>query len=375
LIFLSFDISGAVYARPDSFFVHRPFDGGVQLGTGGPQHGAQAIRQSKKYIRYQSGKGIMYTTGALFAPSYDLRSVTSDGIEVGSTITVVTDDNDHGVQAGGVIRLLGLETPGYNSGKERGTPPDFDYTVIDVVDERTFKVRAQRRLGSTNAALGFAAQMSVVAWHGATVRSGIFDDQNGIFWEYDGTNISANQRTGTKQIAGNISLTVDNNLVTGTDTRFRDQVKAGDRIVIKGMTHVVSHVISDTQMTITPDWRGVVDITGTKINLVVDKKVKQEDFNLDRLDGTGPSGYDIDIAKMQMIGIQYSWYGAGFIDFMLRGSSGDFVFCHRMRNSNVNTEAFMRSGNLPVRYEVTNEGPPGQLAENMTFDTNNCSVS
>ena len=36
--------------------------------------------------------------------------------------------------------------------------------------------------------------------------------------------------------------------------------------------------------------------------------------------------------------------------------TGNFVFCHRMRNSNVNTEAFMRSGNLPVRYEVTNEG-------------------
>ena len=90
-------ILGSVFPRPDSFFVHRPFDGGVQLGTGGPQHGAQAIRQSKKYIRYQSGKGIMYTTGALFAPSYDIRSVTADGIEVGSEITIVTDDNDHGV--------------------------------------------------------------------------------------------------------------------------------------------------------------------------------------------------------------------------------------------------------------------------------------
>ena len=54
-----------------------------------------------------------------------------------------------------------------------------------------------------------------------------------------------------------------------------------------------------------------------------------------------------------MIGIQYSWYGAGFIDFMLRGSNGNFVFAHRMRNSNINTEAFMRSGNLPVRYEVS----------------------
>ena len=359
------EITGDIYPRPDSFFVHRPFDGGVQLGTGGPQHGAQAIRQSKKYIRYQSGKGIMYTTGALFAPSYDLRSLVAAGVEVGDLITVVTDDNDHGVQEGGIVRILGVETPGYNSGPETAVPPTFDYTVEEVVDERTFKIRAQRRLGATSAVLGFGAQMSVVAWHGATVRSGIFDDQNGIFWEYDGTNISVNQRTGTQQLAGTIAIAVDDNLVTGTNTRFRDQLIAGDRIIIKGMTHVVSHVNSQTEITVTPDWRGVVDIAGAKANLIVDKKVKQSEFNLDRLDGTGPSGYDIDIAKMQMIGIQYSWYGAGFIDFMLRGANGNFVFAHRMRNSNVNTEAFMRSGNLPVRYEVSNEGPGGKLASAM----------
>ena len=359
------EINGSVYPRPDSFFVHRPFDGGVQLGTGGPQHGAQAIRQSKKYIRYQSGKGIMYTTGALFAPSYDLRSLTAEDVEVGSLITVVTDDNDHGVQVGGVIRIIGVETPGYNSGKQTAVPPQFDYTVEEIVDERTFKIRSQRRLGATNAVLGFGAQMSVISWHGATVRSGIFDDQNGIYWEFDGTNISVNQRTGTQQLAGTINLEVDDNLITGTNTRFEDQLKAGDRIVIKGMTHVVSHVNSQTEITVTPDWRGVVNITGAKANLIVDKKVKQSEFNLDRLDGTGPSGYDIDIAKMQMIGIQYSWYGAGFIDFMLRGADGNFVFAHRMRNSNVNTEAFMRSGNLPVRYEVSNEGPSGKLASAM----------
>jgi hypothetical protein len=358
-------ILGDVYPRPDSFFIHRPYDGGVQLGTGGPQHGAQAIRQSKKYIRYQSGKGIMYTTGALFAPSYDLRSLTAANVEVGSLITVVTDDNDHGVQEGGIIRILGVETPGYNSGPETATPPNFDYEVVSVIDERTFQIRAQRRLGATEAVLGFGSQMSVVSWHGATVRSGIFDDQNGIFWEFDGTQISVVQRTGTRQLAGTISMQVDNNLITGNNTRFQDQLKAGDRIIIKGMTHVVSHVNSQTECTVTPDWRGVVDITGAKANLIVDKKVKQRDFNIDRLDGTGPSGYNIDIAKMQMIGIQYSWYGAGFIDFMLRGSDGNFVFAHRMRNSNVNTEAFMRSGNLPVRYEVTNEGPSGKLRSSM----------
>ncbi len=359
-------ILGVVYPRPDSFFIHRPFDGGVQLGTGGPQHGAQAIRQSKKYIRYQSGKGIMYTTGALFAPSYDLRSVEAEDTPIGSLITIITDDNDHGCQVGGVIRLLGIEIAGFNSGPETAVPPRFDYEVVQVVDERTLKVRAQRILGDTSATLGFNAQMSVVEWHGATVRSGIFDDQNGIFWEYDGTQLSVVQRTSTKQITGTVDIAVDTNNITGANTKFTDQLKAGDRVVIKGMTHVVTHVQSDTACTVAPDWRGVIDCSASKMMLISDKKVEQKDFNMDRMDGTGPSGYNFDYAKMQMIGIQFSWYGAGFIDYMVRGADGNFIFAHRMRNSNINTEAFMRSGNLPVRYEVANEGPPGKLAEAMT---------
>jgi hypothetical protein len=357
----SSDILGVVYPRPDSFFIHRPFDGGVQLGTGGPQHGAQAIRQSKKYIRYQSGKGIMYTTGALLAPSYDLQSVTSDGVELNSLITVTCDDNDHGCQVGGIVRLIGIQTAGYNSGPGNSTPPDFDYEVVGIVDERSFQIRSNRRLGSTTADLGFNSQMSVVSWHGATVRAGVFDDQNGIFWEYDGTNVNVVQRTGTFQLSGTITMLADANIVTGSYTKFTKQLKAGDRVIIKGMTHVVTTVGSDTNIAVTPDFRGVNNITGAKMMYITDKKVKQSDFNIDRLDGTGKSGYNMDPAKMQMIGIQYSWYGAGFIDFMVRGADGNFIYSHRMRNSNVNTEAFMRSGNLPVRYEITNEGPPGQL--------------
>ena len=60
------------------------------------------------------------------------------------------------------------------------------------------------------------------------------------------------------------------------------------------------------------------------------------------MDGTGQSGYNMDVRYMQMIGIQYSWYGAGFIDWMARGADGNFVFCLECVNSNVNTEAFMR---------------------------------
>ena len=346
---------GFIYVRPDSFFVHRPFDGGVQLGTGGPQHGAQAIRQSKKYIRYQSGKGIMYTTGALFAPSYDLLNVTADATSVGSTITVETDDTDHGLQVGSRVRLIGIETSGYNG----------YYTVASVTSERRFTVLAVQSLGSTTAEFGDQPQVSLSNWNGATVRSGTFDDQNGIFWQYDGGNLSVVQRTSTRQITGTVTATPDSNSITGDGTRFREQLKAGDRIVVRGMTHVVAQVTSNTQMFVTPDYRGVNVSAGVKACLVLDKVAKQSEFNLDKIDGTGPSGYNFDPGKMQMIGIQFSWYGAGFIDFMTRGSNGDFVFAHRMRNSNVNTEAFMRTGNQPVRYEVANEGPSGKLESNV----------
>jgi hypothetical protein len=349
-------MAGSVFPRPDSFFLHRPYDGGVQLGTGGPQHGMQAVRQSKKYIRYQSGKGIMYTTGALFAPSYNLQNMVSTGNAVGSFITVTTDDVDHGCQVGGRIRIIGVETAGYNGA----------YTVIDVINERQFRIQAQTVLSNVYATLGVAAQMSVLQWHGATVRAGTFDEQNGMFLQYDGRTLAVGRRSSTFQLAGFADIARDSNQVTGTNTRFRDQLRAGDKIVIKGMTHTVTTVSSNTSLTVTPDYRGAVDGIQAKLCLVQDTIIPQSQFNLDKLDGTGESGYIVDITKMQMIGIQWSWYGAGFIDYMLRGSDGNFIFAHRIRNSNVNTEAYMRTGNLPVRYEVVNESATGTLATSIT---------
>ena len=344
-------LEGTVYVRPDSFFSHRPFDGGVQLGTGGPQHGGCAVRQSKKYIRYQSGKGAMYNTGALFCPSYDIRSATATSTSSGATITIATDDTDHGLQAGAVVKISGVDTTGYN-----GT-----YTVASIVDERTFTVFAQTQLGSTTATIGSPCQVALYQWHGAVVRSGPFDDQNGIFFQYNGRELAVGRRSATFQIAGNIAINANSNQVTGTSTRFLDQLQEGDRIVIRGMTHVVTGITSNTAMSVAPDFRGVNNISGVKIAKVIDIIVPQSEWNLDTCDGNGPSGYNIDVTKMQMIGIQFSWYGAGFIDWMFRGPEGNYTFCHRLKGNNLNTEAYMRTGNLPVRYEVLNESARSRL--------------
>ena len=349
-------LSGIVYARPDTYFVHRPFDGGVQLGTGGPAHGASAIRMSKKYIRYQSGKGVMYNTGALFAPSYDILSMSSSGTAVGSTITMNTDDTDHGCQVGAQITINGVITSGYNG----------VYTVSRIINERSLQFLATQTLGATTSTLDSPCQMSIYRWHGATVRSGTFDDQNGMFWQYDGIRMSVVKRSSTNQIAGTINLAVNANNVTGNNTRFTQQLAAGDRIVIKGMTHIVSTITSDTVMTVTPDYRGVIDVVNGKVCKTIDLVIPQENWNLDTLNGSGASGYTLDVTKMQMIGMQWTWYGAGFIDFMLRGPDGNYTFAHRFRNSNVNSEAYMRTGNMPVRYEVINEGAKDRLTSAIT---------
>ena len=124
------------------------------------------------------------------------------------------------------------------------------------------------------------------------------------------------------------------------------------------MTHYVTQVASATSMTVSPDYRGATNASNVKASLVQETRITQSQFNIDKLDGTGPSGFTVDTGKMHMMGIQYTWYGAGFIDFMIRGGDGNWIFAHRIKNNNVNTEAHMRTGNLPVRYSIDNDGSP-----------------
>lgn len=353
-----------LYAFSHATILHRPQDGGVILETKSPAYGASVIRQSKKYFRYQSGKGFLWSTGTLFKPNYDIQTLTASSTSIGATITVTTDDIDHGLQVGATVQLSGVLTSGYN-----GT-----YTVASIVSDYVFTVTATSALGSTTAVLDVEAKLFVTGWHGAVVRAGMFDDQNGIFWEFDGFQLYAVKRSATLQLTGTVAVTANSNAVTGTNTRFTQQCRVGDKITIRGMTHYVTQVVSNTSMFVTPDYRGG-NASGVRCNLVREVRVPQSEFNLDKLDGTGSQGYNIDLTKMQMVGMQFSWYGAGFIDFMVRGSEGNWLLCHRMKNNNVNNEAYMRSGNLPVRYSIENDQPNSYLTAGMTNSQNTVPLS
>ena len=338
--------SPTVYAFSNSTILHRPSDGGVILSTKTPTYAASVVRQSKRFFRYQSGKGLLFSSGTLFAPVYDIQSVSASGTAVSSTITIKTDDIDHGLQVSADVELVGVSTTGYND----------TYVVNSIIDDYTFTVLAKNTLGDTTGVLDEQAKIYVRGWTGAAVRGGVFDDQNGVFFEFDGQQMFAVTRSSVDNVVGTISVTKNSNAITGNNTRFSDQLRAGDRIVVRGMTHFITSVESNTTAFITPDYRGIT-ASGVRSQKIKEVRVPQIKWNMDKCDGTGPSGFNWDKNKMQMIGIEWSWYGAGFIHFMVRGSDGKWIYCHRMKQNNVNDEAYMRSSNLPVRYAIDNDSP------------------
>ena len=343
-----------MYTRSDAYVLHRPFDGGVTLSNFVPSHGASVSRQTKKYMRYQSGKGVLWTSGVSLNPVINLDQISASGTSAGSLITVTTE-LDHSLQAGATVIISGVVTSGYN-----GT-----YGVNTVTGENTFTVVAGTTLGSASAVITNIPRVTVKNWHGASVRVGPFDDQNGLFWEYDGQELAVVKRSATYQLSGFISVTAGSQAVSGTSTRFSQQLKVGDNIVIRGMTYKVGTISSDTALTINPEYRGVNNSSGIKMAAVIDTRIPQSQFNIDKVDGTGISGYNMNLNKMQMLGISFSWYGAGFIDYMCRGPDGNMILVHRMKQNNINDEAYMRTGNTAVRYQTINESVIGRLDEDL----------
>ena len=88
---------------------------------------------------------------------------------------------------------------------------------------------------------------------------------------------------------------------------------------------------------------------------VAETRVHQADWNVDKLDGNGPSGFTLDITKAQIHWIDIEWLGLGTVrtGFVI---NGQLVHCHSFHHANLITSTYMTTASLPLRYEIENFG-------------------
>lgn len=339
------------YARPEGYVNHRPMDGGVIMSTGNNVCGTQTMRQSRRYFRYQSGKSIQFSTGTKFTPTFEVEYIAASSRFAGSNNINVQTLNSHNLQPGAFVKIDGVEVSGsYN-------PFNGIHLVTSVQDASSFRytvVFNQDLSAVDQIPGGINVFATAYKWKGASTRAGLFSEQDGFFFEYDGQAIYACRQWSTQELRGSISVIKYNSTITGINTIFRKQLISGDKIVIRGQSYRILQIASDTSMTIAPAYRGATQ-PNVKYRLTQIIKVPQSEWNKDKFDGTGPSGHIFDPSKMQMTYIDYSWYGAGTIRYGFRGQGGRITWCHEIDNNNQNVQAYQRSGNLPARYEAINE--------------------
>jgi len=333
------------YALSESKVIHRPFDGAVQMSSGLVPN-TQLIRQTRRYFRYQAGKGIQCSMAINFNPTFDIDAIKIDGQIGVSTNIIVQTKFPHGISTFAPLddyqrfQILNCDYP-----KELND----EYRIVQVIDD--FNVKIQTATPLTDSKIEGFPQFNLTGWRDGLLKCGMFDDQNGFFFQFDGEILSVVRRSNTQQLAGRFSVETGKHLVRASGGKLTTQISPANRVIIRGQTYKVTRILDDDLMYVQPAYRSKT-MSNVVASKVIDTIIPQEEWNIDRMDGTGVSGYKIDTNRIQMVFMDYSWYGAGTIRFGMKTQMGEVKYCHEFIHNNKFTEAYFRSGNLPVRYEV-----------------------
>lgn len=86
---------------------------------------------------------------------------------------------------------------------------------------------------------------------------------------------------------------------------------------------------------------------------VEEERVARTDWNVDKLDGTGPSGIVADPNNVQLMVIEYEWYGSGQVEFKFVIDNTAYAV-HQINHANRQNHTWASTPFLPIRVEFTN---------------------
>lgn len=92
-----------------------------------------------------------------------------------------------------------------------------------------------------------------------------------------------------------------------------------------------------------------------KVSAGTEQAIAQANWNKDKLDGTGSSGYIIDHTAAQIFWLDFEWLGVGLVRFGFI-IDGKYIVCHEAYHANRQSTVYNINPNSTVRYDIQNDG-------------------
>lgn len=199
----------------------------------------------------------------------------------------------------------------------------------------------------------------------------IFDNQS-IYWDIatesgSGTSSTYSQNTASTTLS--VSNSTPGKITRQTFMRFNYQPAKSHLIFLTGVlkkTGGGANIIA--RMGYFDDDNGLfLENNGGTIRLVlrskttgsvIDTPFAQSAWNIDKMDGTGSSRITLDFTKSQILIIDFEWLGVGIVRYGFQ-VDGVPYYVHQINNANNITGVYMSTPNLPLRYQISNDGNGG----------------
>lgn len=127
------------------------------------------------------------------------------------------------------------------------------------------------------------------------------------------------------------------------------------------VTKRIGYFSSSSVSPYTASLDGLFIESGTNVSINIYKtgtlteQTNQSNWNLDRLDGNGKSGINIDWSKNIIFVVDFEWLGVGRVRWGVV-VNGLIVYFHESNHANLTTGVYMSSPNQPLRWEIRQTG-------------------
>lgn len=198
----------------------------------------------------------------------------------------------------------------------------------------------------------------------------LYDKQPLLYDEHFGGSATSSHSTVDARVRMNVTASASDFFIRQTKQRMNYQPGKGQEILFtfvasqeSGVTKRVGYFSGTGTNFMTPKNGIFFEVNGTSIswnickNGVTTETAVQDDWNVDKLDGSGLSAITLDVSSNQI----------GFIDFeaLMVGRvrvgfviDGIIKYCHYFNHANVAgvVSSYISSPNLPLRYDIQSDG-------------------